>query len=70
MAVSSEISKNTVVTSGETVTTTTYDRVSADLLMLAMLRAEIRAQYSGSSSGVVAFDRAVKTTVLFPFSQI
>lgn len=70
MAVSNEISKNTVVASGETVTTTTYDRVSADLLMLAMMRAEIRAKYSGSVSGVVAFDREVKTTVLFPFSQV
>lgn len=70
MAVSTQLTKTSVTTSGEVVTTTTYDRVSADLLMLVLFRAELRGRYAGLQGGSVVFSRDVKDTVLFPFTQV
>lgn len=70
MAVSNQLEQTSVVTDKETITTTTYDQVSIDQLMLVMLRAEARAIFSKSPVGRVAFDANVKDTIIFPISQI
>lgn len=70
MATSNQISSVSTISSGEKVTTTIYDRVSVDLLARTMLGAEVRARYAGLSSGSVVFDRKVRDTVIFPFTEI
>lgn len=70
MAVSNQLTRSSVTESGETVTTTTYDRVSVDLLMLSSFKAEGRAKYAGLPSGAVVYSRGVKGTVIFPFTEV
>jgi hypothetical protein len=70
MAKATELARTQVVTSDGVVTATVLDRISADRLVLGLIRADAGERYVGRDGNVALVSRDLKDLVISPYTEL